>query len=152
MGDWKADQYVRMAAEDKYSGAGGDSDIYLWIVPAKVAGSWRAQLPVAGKPQSYELRLEQKYQQVSGTVRIRDRVIRITDAKLRGDELSFSFVAEVDGMPVRHSFSGRAAGDRMSGQASLSGKRMAARVEWTAERAARSAAAMPVQAERNTVH
>lgn len=152
MGDWKADQYARMVAEDKFSGAGGDSDIYLWIVPAKVAGSWRLQLPVAGKAQTHELRLDQKYQQVSGTVRIRDRAIRIEGAKLRGDELVFSFVADVDGMPVKHEFSGRVAGDRMTGQANLSGKRVAARVEWTAERAARSAAALPGQAERNMVH
>jgi hypothetical protein len=152
MGDWKADDYVRLVADDKFSGAGGDSDVYLWIVPAKIAGAWRVQLPVAGKPQTYDLSFEQKYQQVSGTVRVNGRTMMIQGAKLRGDELTFSFVADVNGATVKHEFSGRVAGERMSGQAALSGSRIAARVEWTAERAARTAAMVPATAERKTVY
>lgn len=152
MGDWKADDYVRLVADDKFSGAGGDSDVYLWIVPAKISGAWRAQLPVAGKPQIYDFSFEQKYQQVSGTARANGRAVMIQGAKLRGDELSFSFVADIGGAMIKHEFSGRVTGDRMAGQAALSGSRIAARVEWTAERAARSAAVSPATAERNMVH
>ncbi len=152
MGDWKADEYVRMDADDKFSGAGGDSDVYLWIVPAKISGAWRAQLPVAGKAQSYDISFEQRYQQVSGTARVNGRAVRIEGAKLRGDELSFSFVADVNGAAVKHEFSGRVAGDSMTGQAVLSGSRIAARVEWTAERAARTAAVPPLAGERGMVH
>ena len=64
MGDWKADEYVRMDAAEKFSGAGGDSDVYLWIVPARIAGAWRVQLPVSGKLQTYEVIFEQQYQQI----------------------------------------------------------------------------------------
>lgn len=152
MGDWKADEYVRLVADDKFSGAGGDSDVYLWIVPAKAAGAWRAQLPVAGKTQTYDFSFEQKYQQLSGTARVNDRTVKIEGAKLRGDELTFSFVADVNGAAVKHEFSGRITGDRMIGQAALSGSRIAARVEWTAERAARTAAVLPETAERIMVH
>lgn len=152
MGDWKADEYVRLVADDKFSGAGGDSDVYLWIVPAKTAGAWRAQLPVAGKTQTYDFSFEQKYQQLSGTARVNDRTVKIEGAKLRGDELTFSFVADVNGAAVKHEFSGRITGDRMTGQAALSGSRIAARVEWIAERAARTAAVLPETAERNMVH
>lgn len=137
MGDWKADASARMGAADKFSGAGGDSDVYFWIVPAKTAGGWRSQLPVAGKPQNYEFMFEQKYQMVSGSAQVNGRLVKILDAKLRGAELTFSFTAEVNGAPVKHDFSGRVDGGRIIGQAVLSGSRLAARMEWIAERAAR---------------
>lgn len=139
MGDWKADQYVRMDAIDKFSGAGGDSDIYFWVVPAKVAGAWSSRLTPAGKAHAYEFAFEQKYQVISGTVRVNGRAVNIRNAKLNGAALSFDFTADLDGMPVKHEFSGRVDGDRIIGEAGLSGSRIAARVEWIAERAARVA-------------
>jgi hypothetical protein len=139
MGDWKPDASVRMDAGDKFSGAGGDSDVYFWVVPAKTAGSWGSQFPVSGKPQNYVFTFEQKYQMVSGSVQVNGRPVKILDAKLRGAELAFSFTAEVNGAPVKHEFSGRVDGGRIIGQAALSGSRLTARVEWIAERAARVA-------------
>jgi len=152
MGDWKADEHVRMDAADKYSGAGGDSDVYLWIVPAKIAGAWRVALPVSGKSQTYEISLEQQYQQISGVARINGRAVKLEGAKLRGDELTFSLTADVNGAAVKHQFSGRVAGNAITGQVALSGSRMAARVEWTAERTARTAAIPPAAEERNAVN
>lgn len=134
MGDWKADASARMDAADKFSGAGGDSDVYFWVVPAKVGGSWRSQFPVSGKPQIYEFAFEQKYQMLSGTAQVNGRPVKILDAKLRGAELAFSFTAEVNGNPVKHEFSGNVDGGRVIGQVALSGSRLTARVEWIAER------------------
>lgn len=134
MGDWKADEHVRMDANDKFSGAGGDSDVYLWIVPAKVAGAWRSQLTAGGKPQAYEIQLEQQYQSVSGTVRVNGKPALIQNAQLRGAELLFTFAADINGALVKHEFSGRVDGGRIAGEASLSGGRLASRVEWIAER------------------
>jgi len=128
-----------MDAGDKFSGAGGDSDVYFWVVPAKTAGAWRSQFPVSGKPQTYEFQFEQQYQIVSGSVQVNGRPVKITDAKLRGAELAFSFTAEVNGASVKHEFSGRVDGGRIIGHGVLSGSRLTARVEWIAERAARVA-------------
>lgn len=137
MGDWKADQHVRIDTNDKYSGMGGDSDIYFWVVPAKVGGGWRSQLAVRGKPQTYEFSFEQKYQALSGTVRVNGSAVKIQSTNLRGADLSFSFIAEVNGGPVKHEFTGRVEGDRIYGQAMLSGNRLVANAEWIAERADR---------------
>lgn len=152
MGDWKADEHRRMEAVDKFSGAGGDSDVYLWIVPARLSGAWRVQLAVGGKPQTYDVSFEQKYQQVSGSARVNGRTVKIDWAKLSGDELMFTLSADVNGTVVKHEFSGRVTGNAMTGQVVLSGSRMAARVEWTAERAARTAATPPAAEERNAVN
>lgn len=135
MGDWKADQSVRVDAGEKYFGSGGDSDIYFWVVPAKAGGVWRTRLIVAGKPHDYEIILEQKFQEVRGTVRVNGRTTPIQNAILRGAELSFSFSADLNGMPVRHELSGRIDGSRITGEAGLSGSRIAAHVEWSGERA-----------------
>ncbi len=134
MGDWKPDQRVSIAADDKYFGAGGESDIYFWLVPARVSGVWRVRLNVAGKPRDYEISLQQKFQEVRGTARVNGREVPIRNAKLKGEELSFAFSAEIDGSLVSHEFSGRVNSGRIIGEAELSGNRIAARVELMGER------------------
>jgi precorrin-6B methylase 2 len=73
MEDWEAD--VTATVEDDCTSW---CTALLWIVPAKVAGSWR--LPDG------TLRLKQEFQEISGTLGGRP----ITDAKLRGDTISFA--------------------------------------------------------------
>jgi hypothetical protein len=141
MEDWKPDQHVQVDAPDKYSGAGGKSDIYFWVIPAKTAGTWRWELALRGKPQAYEVRLGQKYQEVSGSVNVNGRGVALQNARLLGDQLSFSFTADLGSGPVKHEFSGRVEGERISGSASLSGARIQGQYDWNAERTAKSAAA-----------
>jgi SAM-dependent methyltransferase len=134
MGDWKPDTHHTMDVKDKYGDAGGTSEVYYWVVPAKAGGTWQWQIPIGGKPRQYELRLDQKYQAVTGTVRVDGREFRLERARLSGADLRFQFTAEVNGSPVRHEFSGRVAGAEISGTAALSGARVQAQVEWSARR------------------
>jgi hypothetical protein len=144
MGDWKPDQQTTMRDESKFGGSGGESDIYLWIVPAKAAGTWSWQGTVAGKPQSYEIRLDQKHQVITGSVWHAGRTATLRDAKLRGSEISFNFTIDVNGAPVRHIYTGKIGSDSILGTAEISGPRVQAQVEWSAVRGARSAAAHPL--------
>jgi hypothetical protein len=139
MGDWKADAETTMRDESKFGGAGGESDIYLWIVPEKAAGTWRWQTKIAGKPQSYEIRLEQKYQVITGSVWLAGRTATLREAKLRGAEISFNFTMDVNGTLIRQAYNGRIEGDSIVGTAEISGPRIQAQVEWDASRGARSA-------------
>jgi hypothetical protein len=132
MGDWKPEHHEQMDARDKYGGSGGLSDIYLWIIPAKVAGTWQSQLTVRGKPVDYELALKQQYQAVAGTVRVAGKNVKLENAKLAGDRLSFEFTADVGGAPLRHLFAGTVQGRNVSGTADLSGAKMQAKLDWTA--------------------
>jgi SAM-dependent methyltransferase len=77
MGDWTADETVE-ARENCTSYC----KAYFWIVPAKVEGTWR--MPAG------DLTLEQKYQTVSGTLKSKNGVVKVTDGKLRGDEITFT--------------------------------------------------------------
>ena len=139
MGEWKPELHEEIDAKDKYGGAGGRSDVYLWIVPAKVAGTWQTQLSVRGKPVSYEIALQQEFQVVSGSARVGGRSVPIQDARLTGDRLTLSFTAEVGGMPVKHELSGTVNGANIDGTADLSGPRLQARMDWAATRSAASA-------------
>ena len=141
MDDWKPDAHVAVDAADKYGGSGGKSDIYFWVIPARVAGTWRWELPVAGKPRAYEVTLEQQYQMVSGSARVGDRTVKLQNARLRGEEIRFSFTAEVNGAPVKHEFRGKVDGDAIGGSATLSGARIEGQLEWNARRGARPAVA-----------
>ncbi|MGH8623063.1 MAG: SAM-dependent methyltransferase [Burkholderiales bacterium] len=134
MGDWKPDTYLKVDAKDKYGGSGGSSEIYLWIVPARVAGLWRWELPVSGKPLAYEVKLEQNYQVITGSVSVGGRAARLQIARLRGDQIRFSFTAELSGAPVKHEFSGKVAGETVTGSARLSGARLQGQHDWNAQR------------------
>ena len=136
MGDWKPDAHVRMEALEKYGGAGGSSEIFLWIVPARVAGTWRWDLPVSGKPLAYEVKLDQKYQAVAGSVSVGGRAAKLQNARVRGDEIRFSFTVDVNGTPVKHEFRGRVAGETVTGSARVSGPRQEGQHDWDARRTA----------------
>jgi hypothetical protein len=137
---WKADQHVEVDAKDKYGGAGGRSDIYLWIIPAKVAGTWRARLQFRGKPVDYEFQLGQQFQSVWGTVRVAGREVKLQHAALSGDRLSMQFTAEVDGAPMKHEFTAQVGEAEMSGTADLAGAKRQAKLDWTARRTSAPAA------------
>jgi precorrin-6B methylase 2 len=98
MDDWQADQTETIT---------GDCTSWctalLWIVPAKVEGTWQV-------PQG-PLTLTQKFQMVTGTL----GSTAITGGRLRGDELSFSvgnakYVGKVDGNSIKGTITGGSGG------------------------------------------
>lgn len=140
LGDWAADETVKMYAKEKYGGAGGDSTIYLWIAPAHAGGRWQWRLHLAGEPVAYELVLKQQFQKVAGTVTLDGgREATIESAELRGDAIRFASVIEIKGRPVRHTFSGRVVGDAIEGEVTLAGARMQGAHQWSAARVERGA-------------
>ena len=136
MDEWRADEAVSFDVQDKYSSGGGSgtSTIYFWVVPAKVTGPWRWQSDIAGKPQSYEMVLEQNFQVIGGTVRVSGHSVKLQDAKLSGDQISGNFTVDINGAPMKHEFSGRVSGGTIEGSVKLTGTRMQGQYEWNAAR------------------
>jgi hypothetical protein len=126
------------------------SDIYFWIVPAKVAGTWQSRLEIRGKPVDYELRLAQRYQSVSGTATVGGRTVELQSAALSGSQLTLRFTVQVDGAPMKHEFVAQVDGGAMNGTADLSGPRLQAKLDWSAKRSSPSASARNVRAARGT--
>jgi hypothetical protein len=80
--------------------------------------------------------LEQKFQMISGTARVGGRSVRLQNARLRGDQISFSFTADINGAALKHDFSGRVEADGISGNVALTGSSMQGRLDWNAARGA----------------
>jgi Methyltransferase domain len=98
MAEWVADETATVEGRSAY----------LWIVPAKVAGTW--SFDMAGT--KVNLQVSQTFQRIEGTLQRGDRLSPMTGS-LRGDEIRFSVP---DGQGSRREFVGRVTGDRMEGQ------------------------------------
>ena len=87
---WIPEKYVQMDLEDKVEISGVTTTlIYLYVVPAKVAGKWNAQMPPAVSRVPATLSLRQQLTRVSGSLRLDGKEVPLEDVKLRGDRLSF---------------------------------------------------------------
>ena len=87
---WIPEKYVQMDLEDKVQISGVTTTlIYLYIVPAKVAGRWEAKMPPAVSRQPATLSLKQQLTRVSGSAHLDGRDIPLEDVRLRGDRISF---------------------------------------------------------------
>lgn len=87
MGDWKADERESM----------GSINLYKWIVPAKVAGTWEWQ---ATSGETYRVELKQKYQRVSGLAWINGKEAQLTSALLKGDLLELIIKKNASSRPT----------------------------------------------------
>src|SRR5882672_7913920 len=128
-GDWRSDdQYTWDVPEKEKINGVPRATVYLWIVPAKIAGRWQLNVS-APSEEKYELTLRQNYQDIDGAVNgAAGKGIKLTQSRLAGNDLSFAFPAGGD----RHLFKGRIAGDAMEGTVQLAGGKGAGK--WTATR------------------
>ena len=62
--------------------------VYLYRIPAKVAGTWRATLPAAVSRQGLEFDLRQQMAKVNGMARLGGREVAFQDLQLSGTELT----------------------------------------------------------------
>jgi SAM-dependent methyltransferase len=120
MDDWQADQ------TDSADGR----TAYLWIVPARVEGTWRWNVAGIG-PRDYELMLRQQYQQVEGVVRLDDKMGQLRDVKLNGDRITFSVIELTGASPIKRDFVGRINENTIDGTL----KHPGGEAKWTATRA-----------------
>jgi len=79
MDDWKPDETAELSPDQGCNASWCTA--LLWIVPARVAGTWKV-------PQG-ELALKQEFQLLSGTLRTEGRALPIK-GKVRGDEIIFT--------------------------------------------------------------
>jgi hypothetical protein len=130
LGAWKADEVD----------ADGDTTIYKWIVPAKVAGAWEWELSVAGTRFRYSSVVEQHFQMVEGVARAGDRREVLEGMTLRGADLDFALNITLDQLGLtRHEFSGKVAGDQVVGSVTVTPAGQPTQtIPWRARRSERS--------------
>jgi SAM-dependent methyltransferase len=109
MGEWKADEEATVK-----DGCASYCTALLWIVPAKVEGTWKI-------PQG-DLTLKQNFQMISGTLKSGNVAAPITNGRLNGDQISFTAGGS--------QYTGRVSGNTIEGTVKSGGTDM----NWTASR------------------
>jgi SAM-dependent methyltransferase len=99
MGDWRPDRVQRVRGPNR------DHRLYLWLVPADVAGVWRMRL---GEREAL-LNLTQRYQVLGGTLALDGRELPVTDGRMAGARITFTAGSLT--------FDGRAGGETLEGRA-----------------------------------
>ncbi len=79
MGDWQPDHRESVIGRT----------VYMWIVPARVEGRWTVE-----GSQQFTVTIQQKYQEITGTVDIGGKSVPLRDASLSGAKIGFAIDIE----------------------------------------------------------
>jgi SAM-dependent methyltransferase len=131
MGAWFPDEEKDIPVPEKVVGTPGVSYVYVWIVPARVAGAWQVQLGGGGKPETFDVTFEQLFQMVEGSLRAggQNTLVR---GRLNGEQIVFTTQPKSSPGGQRHEFRGRVQGEKMSGTVSIGEGAAARKANWTA--------------------
>ena len=139
MGDWKPDamremQNVQFFFPDDMTRV-RDTKFYYWVLPANIAGLWRWNVRTPRGERDYTLNITQKFQEISGQVRGQGRESAISDAMLKGDQVTFWVRDEIAGQTVTMRFQGIIRGDTINGSVKVEGGPFEGNHPWTGTRA-----------------
>jgi SAM-dependent methyltransferase len=123
MGEWHPDAQKTLNVPEKTSGDRGKSHIFLYIVPAKIAGKWESLIFAGGRGTVYEFDFEQRFQQVSADARVDGKPARLPAFALRGDQISFEADLPQAAGLVRHRFLGRVKDAAIEGTVAIGAKK-----------------------------
>jgi SAM-dependent methyltransferase len=129
MGEWPPDEEKVLSVPEKTVGDPGKSYVFLYIVPAVIAGEWESLIPVGGRGVIYEFDFDQSFQRVSGDLRVDDRDVRLPIFKVSGDRVAFEVDAPHGSGLTRHRFEGKIGQDRIEGTVTIGGGKP---IKWTA--------------------
>jgi hypothetical protein len=118
MGDWYPDRQFSMTVPEKIKANGTDKAyLYLWIVPSVISGDWRMELDTESGRQIVALAINQRYQMINASAENILGPMKIDNATLRGDQISFD-------LPIgaqTYRFTGKVENSKMAGNALTSG-------------------------------
>jgi SAM-dependent methyltransferase len=118
---WRADKTLVFDVEEKLAiNAMTETKLFYYVVPARIGGRWRLELgaPV-GDGGPIALAIEQTPERLDGTALLDGRSSEVRALRLRSDQIRFALLAR--GRLLE--FSGRVAGDAMSGEVTARGAR-----------------------------
>jgi protein-L-isoaspartate O-methyltransferase len=107
---WLPDRTETVKVSARHEGQGGESRVFVWVVPADLRGTWQA-------PGGWQLRIQQNFQQIEVEAAQDGKPVAVSAARLEGTSLSF--------LGPEFSFRGRAEGSRLSGELQRGGARAA---------------------------
>ncbi|MEW6719502.1 MAG: class I SAM-dependent methyltransferase [Thermodesulfobacteriota bacterium] len=121
MGDWKPDDLRTIPMPEKEVFPAGESTVFLWIVPARIAGNWRGTLSGPDGAETVEIGIDQRYQRIEAKARLNGKTLA-GGGRIRGKDVSLELdrpAGKPGAPPLR--FSLRTDGNSIEGDA-VSGK------------------------------
>ena len=117
MDDWQPDQTESVEGRTAY----------LWIVPAKVEGTWQWS-----GSRNYEITLRQQFQLVEGLAKIDSKTVQFRNGRLQADKLTFTLIEFAGPNAIPREFVGRVRGNTIEG--TMKPPSNAGDEKWTARR------------------
>ena len=111
MGEWEPDESLISPAPDKPVGLDRNSKIFLWYIPAKMAGRWRLETTLA-PGRAATVTLAQEFQRFEGGLEGDGAQLKV-DGRARGTAVKFTVPGA---SPWSGAYEGTADGDSLSGE------------------------------------
>lgn len=125
LGDWQPDESI-LADENAPRPLNWTEDdihrLMLYIVPGRADGAWHGRAEAGG---ALSLRLEQRYQMLSGSVDLGDGPLRIRSGRLDGNRVSMELADRGRGRNEAVRLDGEISGDTMRGTVAAGGRKTA---------------------------
>ena len=107
---WLPEKQEQFDLEEKINISGVTTTvIYVYLVPAKVAGKWQATLPAQISKEPIVLDLRQQITRIYGSARINGKEFPVQSSKIRGETITFQLAG------VKGEFTGQVKGKRIDG-------------------------------------
>jgi methyltransferase family protein len=132
MGEWLPDDQKTIPVPEKQVGNPGVSYIYLWLVPAKIAGAWQSRINTGSAEAQYDFTFDQLFQEIAGTLTIGKQTAKF-NTKVKGEQLSFVVLPKIGERVVRHEFNGHIKGDTIEGTLKIGEGASQREVPWIAK-------------------
>jgi Methyltransferase domain len=120
MSEWYSDRQLSLTVPEKVKANGTDKAyLYLWIVPAAVAGNWLVEFNTGSKGRVLiDFTINQQYQMLNVSAQGPLGEMKIDKPVLRGEEISFNLTIGAN----PYQFAGKVSGGVMEGTAVTPGK------------------------------
>jgi SAM-dependent methyltransferase len=128
MDTWKPDDSAVVMVNDQ------SHNVYLWIVPANVSGTWEWTWAEGDQKVAYSLSLDQHFQWPAGELKAGGKVWNLRDVSLKGSELQFKAESEERGKPQTMTFTAKIFGNTLEGTATTSQLPASGARAWKAKR------------------
>lgn len=141
MGEWDPDATTSVKTEDDYwqdypENNWSTHNVYLWIIPGNVTGTWNLTIPDISEMKNLSLQFDQEFQTVRGKAIEGKRSIPISikDGKIDGNVLQFTLERKFKGQTEKMHFEGKVQGDTMQGTLNIEGRRGKEKIKWKSKR------------------
>lgn len=118
MNDWEPDEQKVV----------NNSDIYYWIIPARIDGTWNWEL----NEQQFSMEIKQTFQNIQPTIKAGNTELKIIDPVLQGDKIWF--IAENPSDENRYVYHGRITGNEIAGTIQVRNGEDSILETWTAQK------------------